>query len=303
MSQRQRELAAKMLSKAGKELHKPALISLSMSVRLHGFEEVIENIDKMKKALKEEQAEEVKQKDYCVAEFNQNEKQVAEKMTMKSDLEAKINDLAALIETLTEEIGVLNSEVAATDKEMMKASQLRETQNHEFQVTIADQRATQAILKKALDRLKAFYGFVQTGQEPPAQATYKKNAGSSGVMTMIETLVEESAQLEADAMKGESDAQAAYESFMNDSTASKEAMMKEITNKSQEKAKADADSTQASADLKATITDLLTLGEYNQELQKKCDFLIKNFDLRQQSRVQEMEALAQAKAIFQGAKF
>merc|ERR1719161_156818 len=266
---------------AGKKLHKPALVTLAMGVKLHGFEEVIAKMDKMKAALKAEQAEEVKQKDYCVAEFNQNEKQVAEKMTLKGDLEAKINDLTALIETLTEEIGVLNDEAAATDKEMMKASQLRETQNHEFQVTIADQRATQAILKKALDRLKAFYGFVQTGQEPPAQATYKKNAGSSGVMTMIETLVEESAELEADAMKGESDAQAAYESFMNDSTASKEAMLKEITNKSSEKAKADADSTQASADLKATITDLLTLGEYNQELHKKCDFLIKNFDLRQ----------------------
>merc|ERR1719387_2282656 len=128
---------------------------------------------------------------------------------------------------------------------MMKASQLREKQNHEFQVTITDQRATQAILKKALDRLKSFYGFVQEGQEPPAQGTYKKNAGSSGVMAMIETLVDESAQLEADAMKGEADAQAAYESFMNDSTASKEACLKSITNKSADKAKADADKTQA----------------------------------------------------------
>jgi len=102
--------------------------------------------------------------------------------------------------------------------------------------------------------------------------------------------------------KAEADAQAAYETFMKDSTASNEACMKDVNNKSQEKAKADADSTQASNDLKATITDLLTLGEYNQELHKKCDFLVKNFDLRQQSRVQEMEALAQAKAIFQGAK-
>merc|ERR1719399_2539285 len=122
-----------------------------------------------------------------------------------------------------------------------------------------DQRATQAILKKALDRLKAFYGFVQEGQEPPAQGTYKKNAGSSGVMAMIETLVDESAQLEADAMKGEADAQAAYESFMKDSTASKEACLKEITNKTSAKAKADADSVQASNDLKSTVTDILTL--------------------------------------------
>merc|ERR1719456_775461 len=123
----------------------------------------------------------------------------------------------------------------------MKASQIREQQNHEFQVTIADQRATQAILKKALDRLKSFYGFVQEGQEPPAQGTYKKNSGSSGVMAMIETLVDESAQLEADAMKAEADSQAAYESFMKDSTAANEAASKSVNNKSGQMAKTDAD--------------------------------------------------------------
>jgi len=298
-----REQAAQFLSKAGKQLHKPALITLSMGMRLHGFEEVIAQIDSMKKALKEEQAEEVKQKDYCVAEFNENEKNVAEKMTLKTDLETKIADDTTLIEELTEAIAALEAEIAETKKEMMKASQLREGENKEFQITISDQRATQAILKKALDRLKSFYGFVQQGQEPPTQGTYKKNAGSSGVMAMIETLVDESKALETDAMKGEADAQAAYETFMKDSTASNEAATKSVINKTKQKAATDADRTQASADLKMTITDLLTLGEYNQELHKKCDFLVKNFDLRQQSRTQEMEALAQAKAIFQGAKF
>jgi len=293
-----------MLSKVGKEMHKPALITLSMSMRLHGFEEVIANIDTMKAALKAEQAEEVKQKDYCVAEFNENDKNVAEKSTQKTDLETKIADDSTLIEQLEEAIAALNAEIAETNKEMMRASQLREAANHEFQVTVQDQRATQAILKKALDRLKSFYSaaLVQVGQEPPAQGTYKKNAGGGGVMDMIQTLVEESAELEADAMKAEADSQAAYESFMRDSTASNEAAAKDATNKSQDKAKTDADRTQATNDLKATVTDLLTLGEYNQELHKKCDFLVKNFDLRQQSRVQEMEALAQAKAIFQGAK-
>merc|ERR1719316_2471958 len=252
----------------------------------------------MKKALKEEQAEEVKQKDYCVAEFNENEKNVAEKMTLKTDLETKIADLATEMGELSEAIAALEAQIAETEKEMMKASQLREKQNHEFQVTITDQRATQAILKKALDRLKSFYGFVQEGQEPPAQGTYKKNAGSSGVMAMIETLVDESKALETEAMK----AQADYETFMKDSTASIEAASKEVTNKTAQMAATDADKVQASDDLKATISDLLTLGEYNAELHKKCDFLISKFDLRQQSRTQEMEALAQAKAIFQGAK-
>merc|ERR1719261_2388564 len=120
---------------------------------------------------------------------------------------------------------------------MMKASQLREAANHEFQVTVQDQRATQAILQKALDRLKSFYdakaaALLQQGQTPPTQGTYKKSSGSSGVMAMIETLVEESAELEADAMKAEADSQAAYETFMKDSTASKEACMKDVSNKS-----------------------------------------------------------------------
>jgi len=302
-----RQLAVKMLQKAAKELHKPRLAALSMGLVAGGFDEVIANIDKMKVALKEEQAEEVKQKDYCVSEFNQNDKQTAEKMSLKEDLETKINDDTTLIEQLTEEISVLKSEIADTSKEMTKASQLREQANHEFQVTITDQRATQAILKKALDRLKSFYAaaaaaLLEEGQEPPAQGTYKKNAGSSGVMAMIETLVDESKELETEAMKAEGDAQAAYETFMKDSTASNEAASKEVTNKSAQMAQTDADKVQAADDLKATIDDLLTLGEYNQELHKKCDFLVKNFDLRQQSRTQEMEALAQAKAIFQGAK-
>merc|ERR1719160_2383071 len=225
-------------------------------------------------------------------------------MTLKTDLETKIADDTTLIETLDEEIATLEGEIADTKKEMTKASGMREAANHEFQVTIQDQRATQAILKKALDRLKSFYAaaLVQTNQTPPTQGTYEKNKGGGGVMDMIQTLIEESAELEADAMKAEADAQAAYESFMKDSTASNDAAMKTMTNKAESKAKADADRTQASNDLKATITDLLTLGEYNQEMHKKCDFLVKNFDLRQQSRVQEMEALAQAKAIFQGAK-
>merc|ERR1719263_1557846 len=177
-------------------------------------------------------------------------------------------------------------------KEMMRASQIREAENKEFQTCVQDQRATQAILKKAVDKLKSFYGFIQTKQEPPAQAEYAKSKGASGIMTMIETLIEESKTLEAEASKGEASAQASYEEFMKDSTASVEALSKDIANKSEDMAKADLSKTVAADDLNATIADLLTLGEYGQELHKKCDFLLKNFDLRQSSRTQELEALA-----------
>merc|ERR1719217_1198600 len=223
-------------------------------------------------------------------------------MDLKSDLEAQISDLSTTIDSLKDAIDSLNNEVASNKKEMMRASQIREAENHEFQTCVSDQRATQAILAKAVDKLKSFYGFVQIKKQAPAQAEYQKSKGAAGIITMIETLIEESKTLEAEASKGEADAQASYEEFMKDSTASVTALQTDIANKSEDMAKADMTKTIAADDLKATITDLLTLGEYAQELHKKCDFLLKNFDLRQQSRTQELEALAQAKAIFSGAK-
>merc|ERR1719171_757131 len=117
---------------------------------------------------------------------------------------------------------------------------------------------------------------------------------------MIETIIDESKTVEAEAVQGEKDAQAAYESFVKDTNASIEAASKDVANKSEELAKADVAKVTAEDDLKATIEDLLTLGEYGQDLHKSCDFLVKNFDLRQTSRSEEIEALVSAKAIFDG---
>jgi hypothetical protein len=39
------------------------------------------------------------------------------------------------------------------------------------------------------------------------------------------------------------------------------------------------------------------------DLHKACDFILQNFDIRQEARDQEIEALAQAKAILSGADF
>merc|ERR550514_2284071 len=128
-----RDRAAKMLQKASKQFQNPRLATIAMEMRLSGFEKVKESIDKMTAALKAEQAEEVKQKDYCDAELYENEKNVAEKMDLKGDLESQIADLSTKIDDLKDAIAGLEGEVAMNKKEMMKASQIREAENHEFQ--------------------------------------------------------------------------------------------------------------------------------------------------------------------------
>lgn len=312
--------AASLIRKAAAKSRNPRLMQLAISMRLDAFAKVKENIDKMVAALKEEQKEEVKQKDYCVGEFNSNDKQTAEKTDLSNDLKQQIADLTNKIEAETEAVATLNGEIADTKTEMKRAAQNREKENHEFQVAVKDARATQDILKKAMDKLKSFYDKKaaaaaallqeQDDQEPgapveapPAQGEYKKSGAASGVMAMIETIIDEAKGIEEESMKGESDAQAAYETFTKDATASIEAAQKSVASKTEELAKANAEKVQAEDDMKHTIDDLLTLGEYSQQLHKQCDFLVNNFNLRQESRTEEIEALNSAKAIFSGAKF
>merc|ERR1719191_2209984 len=260
------------------------------------FDEVTKQIETMVAALKKEQKEEVDKKDYCISELNQNEKQTYDKNHVKTDLETKIDDLNALSQELNEEIASLKQDIADMNLEMKRASENREKENAVFQVTVADQQATQKILKKALDRLKEVYSAALLQQTPPVTAkAYSKNAGGSGVVAMVEVISDDSKKVEADALKAENEAQAGYEEFISDSNASITAANTESL------AQADADSTTASGDLSATINDLLALGETAASLHKECDFLLKNFDTRQSKRTEEIEALMQAKYIFAGA--
>lgn len=317
-----RKEATQFLLEAGKKLQSPRLRMVAMQVQMDPFSAMKEEIDKLVAGLSKEKQDEINHRDFCIAELNQNEKQTAAKMDMKQDLETKIADLSATMDTLTEEVNTIQEEMAATQVEMKKASQIREAENKDFQTTVTEQRATQALLQKALDRLKAFYDKkaaallqakqdAEDDQEPGAEAPpmpealpeYKKNAGSSGVMVMIGQVIEDSKKVEADATAAENYAQASYESFIKNANGSLAAASKEMTAKSESKAQAESDKTAAEGDLKHTINDLLTLGEYLESLHGQCDFTIKNFDVRQSSRDQEIDALKQAKMIFSGAKF
>merc|ERR1719326_2514694 len=168
------------------------LLAMSSTVTLEAFKEVKEKIEEMMEELKQQQKDDVKQKDFCVAEFNENEKQTV----LGQDTMA---DLTSEIETLTATLDTLKKEIAAAEAE-----------NAEFQQTVADQRAAQQILTLALNRMKEVYGFAQVraadptapGAEapPPPEdfSEYKQNEGGNGVIGMIQSVIDESKETETD---------------------------------------------------------------------------------------------------------
>merc|ERR1719316_517223 len=189
----------------------------------------------------------------------------------------------------------------------MKAEANRKSENKVLSTVIQDQRATQAILEKAVARLGAFYNKKALMQEdskedstapgealapPPAQKTYKAGNGG-GAMAMIQDVIKDSKAVELQAIQDESTAQAAYEGFVKDSNKLITANTESIANKSGAKASADEELALAKGDLGTTIEDILALDEVSKNLHGQCDFLLQNFEGRQSKRSQEIDALNQ----------
>jgi len=296
-----RKNAMQLLQKAATKSGDKQLAKLASATKLLDFSEIKKAIDDMMAELKTTQKTEAEKYEYCTSEIKANEKQNAAKTALKADLEQKIEDLESTISTLTDEIKALNAFVAQTNVEMKEASENREAENKDFQVTVADQKATQAILAKAVDRMKAFYGFIQ--QTPPKQGEYSKHGGGNIVVTLLQSVIQESADVEKKALNAENKAQSTYEEYIADSNASNSASANSIQDKTGSKARAEQDKIQATESRDSTIQDLLLLGEHNAGLHQDCDFLIQNFDTRQTARSAEIESLFNAKAIFSGANF
>jgi hypothetical protein len=297
-----RGAAAAILRKTGS----PELSMLASSVELDAFTKVKAMIDTMIATLKTQQADEVKKNDWCKAELQENEMTTMKTTDLKADLEAKIGELESTIKTLSSEVEKAHLDISNLNLELQRASENRKTENLDFQKVVADQMVTAEILAKALDKLAKFYDEAalvqQKKQTPPvAQAEYKQSSGAGGVMSMIEKLIYDTKDITAESKKSESEAQVAYEALVADTNESIADLSKEITSKTKSKAQAKKDLSMTNGDLADAVTELENLGKYNGDLHGECDYVMKNFDIRQSARAQEMEALAQAKQILNGA--
>jgi len=288
----------------------PELAILATRVELDSFERVKKAIDDMVAMLKVQQTDEVKKNDWCNGEIHSNEVATAKTEDAKAALGMKVDDLVSDISKLEDEIKNSKGQISQLQVDLQRATENRQKENLDFQKTIADQRATQSILKTALERLAKYYdaellqtkGKGQSAQTPPVpQMEYGKSSGAGGVMSMIEKLITEAKGLEADALKGESAAQAQYETLVADTNSSINGLMKDIASKTGMRAQASKEKTETEGDMKGAAAELEDLGLYGADLHAECDYLTKNFGVRQEARAQEIEALQQAKQILSGA--
>lgn len=179
--------------------------------------------------LTQEKEDETKKKDYCVETITEIEEADLAKQTRdKEDHLAAIDKLRMYHDGLTRDIEELKVEIKETEVQLKRAGTDREKANQEFIVVVGDQRATQKLLTASLSILKGFYDKAallqvkaRTAQPagpppPPGFKTYEKNASSGGVMGMMESIIADAKAMEDEAVRGEKDAQQAYEDLVKE---------------------------------------------------------------------------------------
>merc|ERR1719265_2364442 len=119
---------------------------------------------------------------------------------------------------------------------------------------------------------------------------------------MMESVVEDSKALVNEATTAENDAQQAYATFVSDASKSVDELKSAIEQKSGLLAVAKANKESADAQEESVTTRLEDLSDYRYDLHQECDYVTKNFDKRQEARLQEIEAIQKAVGYLSGMK-
>merc|ERR1719422_1433410 len=294
-----------------------ALVSLAVRVRLDAFTKVKEAMDKMLAELAKQQKEEYAKWESCKSNIDETEDSIKVGEQVKEDLDEKHKFLVGSIETLNHEIKALQQEEGEMEVSLKEAGEQRKEQNQVFQTSVVDQRATTNILNKALTRLKAFYTpeLLQAADHPdntpgravapppPKGRAYSKSAGAGGVIQLLMMVIKNSETEEKQLELDEQRSQQLYSEFVSSTTAAIEADRAAIEEKSVRRAKLMSVKSDTEAEQLANDGELTRLGDLLKAHHLECDYILKYFDVRQQARAEEIDAITDAKAVLSGANF
>jgi len=265
--------------------------------------------------LMEEANAEADQHAYCETELATNKQTREIKSSEVEELTAELESQNALLEKLTTEITELSDEVAEIKAQQNKATGIRAEEKKTNAATIADAKVAQAAVEKATAVLKDFYSSVAAGsallqdkaglkqemQQAASLDPYKgQQAGSGGIMGMLEVILSDFARLETETSEAENSAADTYDKFMNESNEDVAVKETEIEHKSNKKDTCTGDIRDLNKNLKLTQTELDKALEYYEKLKAECVDTKVSYEERVQMREEEIQSLQEALKVLAG---
>lgn len=294
------------------------LASIAAAIRMTTgghFDEVLKKIDEIIKILKDEEADDIKQRDWCKDEYQQNDLEKAETKWLIEKNEAAIVKHKKTIEKLEAVLQDTEKQITETQEQMEQMKKERKDEKEAFEAAKADDEAAIELLGKAKEALTQYYkdNEIEMVQEPtfekdPDQmpdATFKKKDSnkneSKGIVSIMDMLIED---LTEEIANGEAAEEAAIKEFEKQMKVAKE-LVSTLEDKKVDLetdiAKNNEDMESEETDMKSNKEDLKSNEEYRKEIAPDCDWLYDAFDERRTLRAQEIDGLVKAKEFLSGA--
>merc|ERR1719380_302148 len=292
------QVVATYLNDQAQRQNSRILSLLATKVAADPFKKIVKMIKDMITKLTEEPQEEAEHKGFCDAELSSN-KATRDTKTEESDtLKATIEELTADIAKLADEISELSAAIAALDKAMSEATALRTAEKEKNTITIADAKAGKEAVARAMTVLKTYYDKAATNtallqSKQPFDKPYTGMEGG-GVMGMREVCESDFARLESETTAAEAENAKSYDTFMADSTASKDAKTTDMKDKESEKQAKESAKAQAEKDLKGVSEELTAALAYYEKLKPSCIDAGESYEERVARRKEEIESLKEA---------
>jgi len=278
----------------------------------------------MIQTLKEEEQDDIKQRDWCKDEYQANAEEKAEVKWLIKNNEAKIVKLEKVIAKLVEHIAQTVEEIEATKEQIKQMEETRKEEHEEFKVAKKEDEDAIGLLQKTVEVLGEYYkknkidmgpvqGSLKLLQEPEFEVSQwqapdakfsdagKRKNQSKGIISILTMLIED---LESEVKNGVKDEVAAQGEFEKQVDAAK-ALIATLEEKKasleESKAKTEQEVDDEEADKASNEEDLATNEKYYNKIQPDCDWMLNSFEERVQKRKAEMNGLVTAKEYLTGA--
>jgi len=320
----------------GQRLKSKGLALLAEKIAADPFGKVKKMIDGMITRLLEEANADANHEGFCDAEIGKSKITRTKLQEDIDGLAAAVDEGKATILQLTNHISELAKQASDLDAALAEAATMRKAEKEKNAETVEESKLAQEKVQAATAVLKDFYagaadatGFVQTatsakgvpmgsdqwnslanpafkgevdlGHKKGMQTFGKKYTGqqdsAGGVMALLEVILSDFANLEADTNAAEDQAQRAYEEFVTVSNKEKAVAAKQSEMDSADKTSAEARLQEDTADWKATQDELLAAERYYDKLVPQCMDPGQTFEERTAARESEIASLKEALTI------
>lgn len=291
---------SEFLTKRAKALDSKTLASFADEISAGApFTKIIGMIEDLIAKLKKEAEAEAEHKKWCDEQLKENKLKRNKKTAHVEDLTSQIEGKSADIADMGARIEKLLKEQAELTKAMEEATDVRNEDKAENLATIADSKAGQKAVKKAIEILTEFYSSqASLLQQVPEMEAYKgMQTSNKGVIGMLEVVLTDFARLQTETEQAEHDAAVEYDVFMKMSERSKKMKHEEEYQLSLDKDQAEYEKRELEKDLADVQKELDRANEYFEYLKPSCLEVHVSYEERVARRKEEIEALKEAYGI------